>query len=456
MANQKISDQGAAAPLLLTDHVIVARGATPPNLKATIAQVLALGGGVGGSGAIDRIPIFTSPNVLGNSRLGQSAGAVNVLSGAFVVDVGNMGVGIAAPLARVHVNMQAPADLDTFAGAVFLQAFGSSGSGNFGAGIIFGQVNGGVVANRGASITTYQPTGSSSTSGLAFNVHGTGSGDPRFTAMEINHLGDVEVVSGGLLVTGGNVEIGLGNLGVGVIPLTDVHVSMKAPATPTTLAGSLFLEAFNNPGAGNFGAGIIFGSAGGGALPNGGASIVVYQDAADLDTAGLIFYTHGEVVGARTEAMRLDSAQNMGVGGIAPTIKLDVNEKSGNTDIGGDAIKLTNKTGGNTVAGQLVIASTGTADAFETAGISDDRVIGVVLDAGVADGSEAWIMKSGIANVLIDAGGTALGDRIISSTTAGSGLVDNGPASPQHFQEIGHCIEAIGGAGLARCVIHLN
>jgi hypothetical protein len=140
---------------------------------------------------------------------------------------------------------------------------------------------------------------------------------------------------------------------------------------------------------------------------------------------------------------------------------LSVMEKSGMTPIGGFAIKLTNKTGGNTVAGQLVIPSNpggaDTDDAFETATGSDENVIGIVLDAGVSDGSEAWIVISGIADVLMDGGGSTRGDRIISSGTAGSADVWNvGGAVATHFLEIGHCIETRVGAGLARCVLHFN
>ena len=129
------------------------------------------------------------------------------------------------------------------------------------------------------------------------------------------------------------------------------------------------------------------------------------------------------------------------------------------TTTGGYAIKLTNKTGGNTVAGQLVNSYVATAidDAFKTISASDQEIIGIVLDAGIADGSEAWVVISGIADVLMDAGGSARGDRIISSATAGSGDVWNvGGAVATHFQEIGHCIETRIGAGLARCVLHFN
>lgn len=148
---------------------------------------------------------------------------------------------------------------------------------------------------------------------------------------------------------------------------------------------------------------------------------------------------------------------DVGIGVTVATLPLDVKAKSGNSVIGGFCIKLTNKTGGNTIAGQLVIASTGTADAFATAGVSSDGIIGIILEAGVADGSEAWIVVSGIADVLIDAGGSTIGDRMIASATAGSADVWNvGGAVATHFLEIGHCIETRAGAGLARCVLHFN
>ena len=150
---------------------------------------------------------------------------------------------------------------------------------------------------------------------------------------------------------------------------------------------------------------------------------------------------------------------NTGVGAV-PTLLFSANEKIGMTPIGGLAIKLTNKSGGVTVQGQAVIAYSTTAvdDAFDVAGLSADNVIGIVLEAGVADGSEAWIVTGGIADVLMDAGGSTRGSRVISSgNIAGSADIwDVGGAVATHFQEIGHCIESIGGIGLTRCILHFN
>ena len=129
------------------------------------------------------------------------------------------------------------------------------------------------------------------------------------------------------------------------------------------------------------------------------------------------------------------------------------------TLIGGYTIKLTNRTGSNTVKGQLVTVYTATAidDAFKTQVASGDNTIGVVLEAGVSNGEDTWIVVGGKADVLIDAGGSARGDRMITSATAGSADVWNvGGAVADHFLEIGHCVETRIGAGLARCVLHFN
>jgi len=135
------------------------------------------------------------------------------------------------------------------------------------------------------------------------------------------------------------------------------------------------------------------------------------------------------------------------------------NEKFKITNTGAYCIKLTNKTGSNTVAGQIVKTLAGVGnpdDAVALAGVSELHPIGVFLESGVTDGSEAWIVVSGIVNVLVDAGGCARGDRLITGAIGGFATVNNAPSVAVHFQEIGHCIETRAGAGLARAVLHFN
>lgn len=135
------------------------------------------------------------------------------------------------------------------------------------------------------------------------------------------------------------------------------------------------------------------------------------------------------------------------------------------TAIGGYAIKLTNQTGGNSVQGQTVKSDTATDDAVILTAADDNECFGVFLDAGIADGSEAWIVVAGIADVAMGDDEAATHGNWVETNSAEAGYADatsgTPSAAPQHFNEIGHCIESVaaGGGGthiLARCVLHFN
>lgn len=133
------------------------------------------------------------------------------------------------------------------------------------------------------------------------------------------------------------------------------------------------------------------------------------------------------------------------------------------TPIGGIAIKLTNKTGGNTIAGQLARSDTATDDGVILTGITDTECIGIFLDSGIGNNTETWIVVAGIADVIFDDNVTAVhGNWVGTGAEAGYARTQASPAAaPQHFDEIGHCIESVtaGGGGthiLARCVLHFN
>lgn len=159
---------------------------------------------------------------------------------------------------------------------------------------------------------------------------------------------------------------------------------------------------------------------------------------------------------------------NQGSDGDAPTLthtqKSDLSHefvKSKLTAIGGLAILLTNETGFNTIAGQLVRADTGTDDAVILTGIGDTECIGVFLDSGIADAAEAWVVVAGIADVAFDDNVTAVrGGWVATGAAVGYARTQASPAAaPQHFEEIGHCIESVTATGegthiLARCVLH--
>lgn len=140
--------------------------------------------------------------------------------------------------------------------------------------------------------------------------------------------------------------------------------------------------------------------------------------------------------------------------------------KVGITELGGIAVKLTNKTGAASVKGTVVEADTTTDDAFKVADADGNHPIGVVYDDGVADGSECWVVISGIADVLLkDATASTHGNWVQMSDVAGraDATVANPPAGgvaqlDNHMEEVGHCLESRGADTdvLARVCLHFN
>ncbi len=184
----------------------------------------------------------------------------------------------------------------------------------------------------------------------------------------------------------------------------------------------------------------------------------------------LKFYTSRIIDGILVERVIIDEDGNVGIGTASPTQPLSVKEKSCMTAIGGFAIKLTNKTGANSIAGAVVTTSTGTNDAVMSAANDELEPIGVFLDDGVSDGSEAWVVVGGIADVAMEDNTTATRGNWVRTSVADAPYADATNAvapghgignADIHFHEIGHCIETVtaGGLGthiLARCVLHFN
>ena len=140
------------------------------------------------------------------------------------------------------------------------------------------------------------------------------------------------------------------------------------------------------------------------------------------------------------------------------------------TPLGGLAVKLTNKTGAVSVAGQTVRAAAAADDAVVLTVADEDECFGVFLDSGVANNAEAWVVVAGIADVAMeDNTGTTRGNWVRTSVTE-VGYADGTNAGPpgggipeldRHMREIGCCVETVaaGGGGthiLARCVLHFN
>jgi hypothetical protein len=132
---------------------------------------------------------------------------------------------------------------------------------------------------------------------------------------------------------------------------------------------------------------------------------------------------------------------------------------------GGIAVKLTNKTGAPSVKGYTVHNNPSFANAVALTAVGDPDCFGVFYESGVADGSEAWVVISGIASVYF-IGSVTLGHiartfiAADAGAAAGKAMSESVPTSPfatdKHFCEIGHVIESRTGAGLAKTILHFN
>jgi len=130
----------------------------------------------------------------------------------------------------------------------------------------------------------------------------------------------------------------------------------------------------------------------------------------------------------------------------------------------GFLIKMINRTGGASVKGTLVALST-SVDKEVIKQANEYDTIGVVQEAGIAEGSEMWVWMNGSVcqvlykdtvaavhgNILLAADTDG---RCIDATNPGSGL----PATDTHFKECGHVLESkdAGTNVLALAILHFN
>lgn len=150
--------------------------------------------------------------------------------------------------------------------------------------------------------------------------------------------------------------------------------------------------------------------------------------------------------------------------GVPTSNEIICNSKVKLTPEGGLAVRLTNKTGGASIKGTILGIAAGTDNAFDLLPDDEPDVIGVVYEAGIADGQECWVVTNGICDIYFEAAVTrgefARSQIDADGGTVGYAVAEAVPTSPfatdKHFQEVGHIIESTGGAGLAKCIIHFN
>jgi hypothetical protein len=129
----------------------------------------------------------------------------------------------------------------------------------------------------------------------------------------------------------------------------------------------------------------------------------------------------------------------------------------------GFLVKFINRTGGNSVKGEVVAVSTAT-DREIIKQANEYDAIGVIAEAGIAEGADVWVWMNGsVAQVLIKDGVAAVrGYVAISADTDGRGdniaVPTETPTTGNHWKEIGHVMQAkdAGTDVLALVCLHFN
>ena len=123
------------------------------------------------------------------------------------------------------------------------------------------------------------------------------------------------------------------------------------------------------------------------------------------------------------------------------------------TPEGGFAVKLTNKTGGASVKGNLLKISTTTGNAVALCGTSARDIAGFMYSNGVSDGSDVWVVTSGIAPVLMESDQAATrGEHcVISRDEAGRAYSMSNPSDSDYF--CGRFLDNIAAGGLGSVLI---
>lgn len=119
------------------------------------------------------------------------------------------------------------------------------------------------------------------------------------------------------------------------------------------------------------------------------------------------------------------------------------------------AIPLTNATGANSVKGNIAALSNAANSSFiDNPGAASNRVCGVQMETGIANGSDCMVAVAGVVQVLCTTAAVVRGDLLATSATAGQAAT----AAGGHGTILGKALEAkaAGATGLVRCLLALG
>jgi hypothetical protein len=130
---------------------------------------------------------------------------------------------------------------------------------------------------------------------------------------------------------------------------------------------------------------------------------------------------------------------------------------------GGVNVRLYNQTGASSIAGIPVRASTSFNYSVAQASNPYD-VIGAIAEANVANSALVWVTYTGVANVLLNSGTTAIAEGWFRVDTTASGYFYQAAAptglgaiaTDDHFKETGHSLATVAAATAATCPIMLH
>ena len=163
-------------------------------------------------------------------------------------------------------------------------------------------------------------------------------------------------------------------------------------------------------------------------------------------------------------------AKQSGVSTNTGWVALSASASAGTTAEGGFFITAINDTGAASIKGHVLHPSTVLNGAVSKCPVGDNDPIGVMYDAGVANGQLARVVVGGWADVLVQAGYNITREYWVGAPGAFvappgvAGLAQTNAAAPatvDHFREIGHCLDdqlpkPLLVDTLARCVLHFN